>query len=156
MLNRTKITYLIAIGVSQLAGVIGSIFTLNAIPNWYAYLEKPFFNPPNWIFGPVWTTLYTLMGIAAGMIFLSKSRKRKDALYLFGAQLFLNAIWSIIFFGVQDLLWSILVIIMLDITVFLTIKDFYKINKKAAYLLLPYLAWILFATLLNISILLLN
>lgn len=136
----------------QAAGTIGSIFTFSAIPNWYAYLNKPFFNPPNWIFGPVWTTLYALMGIAVYLVW----KKRKGIPFWFWVQLVLNALWSILFFGLQNPILAFVGVVFLWLSIFLTITSFYRIHKTAAYLLVPYLLWVTFASLLNASIALLN
>ncbi len=147
-----------AILICQLAGVIGSLFTYRAIPIWYASLVKPAFNPPNWIFGPVWLTLYTLMGISA-FIVLSHGWERKEvktALYIFGGQLVLNSLWSIIFFGLRSPLYAFVEILLLLVLIVLTIYYFYKISKLSGLLLLPYLLWVSFAALLNLSIAILN
>ena len=142
----------------EMVGILGSYFTFSSIPTWYAYLNKPFFNPPNWIFGPVWTLLYAMMGFAAFVIWEKAKNKtvRKKAMRLFGFQLFLNGIWTPIFFGLKNLLFALLVIIALWVLILLTIEEFHKIEKKAAYLLVPYLLWVTFATLLNLAILILN
>jgi len=154
----------IAIAVSELAGVIGSVFTISAIPTWYAGLVKPALNPPGWIFGPAWITLYALMGIAAFLIWSSYAkasegqakRQIKIALGVFGIQLFLNAIWSIIFFGLRNPFWAFIEIIALWLTILATTFAFYKISRPAAYLLLPYIIWVSFAAYLNYSIWMLN
>lgn len=148
----------IAIGVSLSAGAIGSIFTVSAIPTWYADLVKPALNPPSWVFGPVWTTLYVLMGIAAFLVW-RMDWKRKDvkmALGVFGIQLFLNAIWSIIFFGLQSPGWALVNIALLWLAIAWTMIVFYKISRPATYLLVPYLLWVSFASYLNYSIWVLN
>ena len=144
--------------LSQLAGAIGSIFTVEAIPTWYQTLEKPFFNPPNFVFAPVWITLYTLMGIAAYLVWeRGMAKKKRDvALRLFGAQLLLNAIWSPVFFGAKELLLAFAVIILLLITILLTTKRFWEINKTAGKLMVPYILWVSFASMLNLSLYLLN
>ncbi len=149
---------IIAIGVSELAGIIGSVFTISAIPNWYAGLVKPALNPPAWVFGPAWTTLYALMGIAAFLIWrMGWERKEvKMALGVFGTQLFLNAIWSIIFFGLQNPGWALVDIVLLWLAIVWTMVVFYKISRPAAYLLVPYLLWVSFASYLNYSIWMLN
>lgn len=144
---------LLAIIISQSAGLIGTLFTFSAIPTWYAYLNKPSFAPPNWVFGPVWTTLYTLIGIS---LFLIWQNKKKPSTKLFFFHLFLNAIWSPIFFGLKNLGLAFIVILVMDITLVLIIKYFYKFSKLASYLLVPYLLWISFASLLNFSIWQLN
>lgn len=161
----------IAIVVSQLAGLIGSVFTISSIPNWYAVLQKPSFSPPNWIFGPAWITLYLLMGVAAFLIWreyskltlseveglvLQRKKQIKIALGIFGGQLVLNALWSIIFFGLHNPFWAFVEIIALWLAILITIFAFYKISRPAAYLLLPYILWVSFASVLNFSILILN
>lgn len=147
-----------AIVVSELAGVIGSFFTVSAVPAWYAGLVKPALNPPSWVFGPAWTTLYALMGISAFLIW-KNGWGRKDvrtALGVFGVQLFLNAIWSIIFFGIQSPGWALVDIAALWLAIVWTMLVFYKISKPAASILVPYLLWVSFASYLNYSILALN
>ncbi len=138
--------------LAQSAGLIGTIFTFNAIPTWYGLLNKPSFSPPNWVFGPIWTILYTLIGVSMYLVWTNK----KGDLKLFLFHLFLNAIWSPIFFGTKNLGLAFIVILLMDLTLIIIIKNFYKINRSAAYLLVPYLLWIIFATLLNFSIWKLN
>ncbi|MEX2145074.1 MAG: TspO/MBR family protein, partial [Candidatus Spechtbacterales bacterium] len=148
----------ITIGVSLSTGAIGSFFTAPAISDWYAGLVKPVLNPPSWIFGPVWTTLYILMGIAAFLIW-KRGLKRKDvkiALGIFGGQLVLNTLWSIIFFGLQNPGLALVNIAVLWLAIVWTAVVFYKISRLAAYLLVPYLLWVSFASYLNYSIWLLN
>jgi tryptophan-rich sensory protein len=149
---------LLSIAISQSAGLIGTLFTFSAIPTWYAYLNKPSFAPPNWVFGPVWTTLYALMGISIVLILEKKiSRRKKNmALILFGLQLFLNFLWSVVFFGGHQLLLSIFIIVFLWLSILSLIIMFKKISNFASLLLVPYLAWVSFASLLNISIFVLN
>ncbi len=139
-------------------GFIGSIFTTPNIPTWYTSLIKPVFNPPNWIFGPVWTILYILMGVAAFLIWQKgiKKKKVKVAIYIFAAQLFLNMLWSILFFGLQNPLLAFIEIIILWALILLTIIKFSEISKKAAYLLIPCILWVSFAVILNLFIYLLN
>lgn len=149
---------LIAIGISELAGIIGSVFTVSAIPVWYGTLQKPALNPPAWIFGPVWTTLYLLMGIAAFLIW-KKGLDRKDvkiALAIFISQLLLNALWSIMFFGLRNPGVALVEIVVLWAAIVYTILSFLKISRTAAYLLAPYIIWVSFAAYLNYSIWILN
>jgi len=177
----------IAIGVSELAGIVGSFFTISAIPNWYAGLVKPALNPLAWVFGPAWTTLYALMGIAAFLVWSSyaeasadKKKGIKVALILFGIQLVLNTLWSIIFFGLHSPGWALVDIVLLWLAILATIVAFYKISppshkategqgppsssiwttdghgKLAAWLLAPYILWVSFAMYLNYSIWALN
>lgn len=155
---RKFLSVIFAILVCQLAGLIGSIFTFSAIPTWYVFLNKPSFSPPNWIFGPVWTLLYTLMGIAAYIIWKrgAKNKTVRGALALFGFHLILNSLWSIIFFGAHALFPAFVEILILWSTIIILILKFYRIEKTAAYLLLPYLAWVSFASVLNFSVWFLN
>ncbi len=135
---------------------MGSIFTFSAIPNWYVTLNKPFFSPPNWVFGPVWTILYILMGISLYLVWISKSKIKQNAINLFFVQLGLNVLWSILFFGLRNPALALIDIVALWVAIFLTIKSFSKINKLAGNLQIPYLAWVTFASILNLSIVLLN
>ena len=143
---------------TNLVGIIGSIGTIGSISSWYITLNKPFFNPPNWIFGPVWTILYTLMGISLFLIWKQNLNlpKVKTAMNYFIAQLVLNFIWTPIFFGWQNLELALVVILGLWWLILKTIKKFEPVSKWAAWLLWPYLLWVSFATLLNLSLLLLN
>lgn len=141
----------------QLAGFVGSLFTFSQIPTWYATLDKPPISPPNWVFGPVWTTLYILMGIAFFMVARRKADKKvKDAKAVFYKQLALNSLWSIAFFGFNSTLYGLIVIVPLWIAIFISINKFSKISKKASYLLWPYLAWVSFASILNFWLYILN
>lgn len=149
-----------AILLCEAAGIIGSLFTAPSIPGWYATLNKPSFNPPNWVFGPVWTTLYALMGISLYLVWKKGQENKKIdiklPLAIFGFQLFLNFLWSILFFGMQSPLLGLLCIIPLWLSIAATIFYFYKISKTAAYLLIPYILWVSFASILNASIWMLN
>ena len=131
---------------------------MEAIPNWYATLAKPEFSPPNWVFAPVWISLYTLMGISLYLVW-DKRKKKKDttpALLVFFAQLVLNTIWSIVFFGLQSPFYAFILIIFLWVLIAGSIYFFYRISKTAAYLLIPYLLWVSFAAILNYYIWVLN
>lgn len=142
----------------ELVGILGTPFTASAIPNWYATLNKPVFAPPNWLFGPAWTLLYFLMGVAFYLIWKQGWAKKKTqtARNYFFIQLALNFIWSPIFFGLRAPLPGLVIIIAMLIMIALTIKKFYPLSKPAAYLLIPYLLWVSFATLLNAGIVILN
>lgn len=148
----------LAIGLCLFIGFLASVATQTGMAEWYPSLEKPVFNPPNWIFGPVWIILYVLMGIAAGIVW-SKGFYHKwvqTALYHFGFQLLLNAGWSILFFGLKEPFWALLDIIALFVVLLFTIKWFRIVSPVAAYLLVPYVVWVLFAAVLNFEIWLLN
>ncbi len=148
---------IISILLSQAAGGIGSIATASAIPNWYTTLNKPFFNPPNWLFGPVWLTLYTMMGIALYLIWRKKpTQKTNFAKNLFLSHLVVNTLWSLVFFGLKNLGLALVVITALWLMIAWLIKLFCPIDKRASWLLLPYLLWVTFASLLNYAIWRLN
>jgi len=140
----------------QLAGVIGAIFTTPAIGSWYNLLNKPSFAPPGWLIGIIWIILYTLMGISLYIIWNKYKPKYKLALSLFGLQLFLNTLWSILFFGLRSPVLGFIWILDLWLAILATKVAFYKISKNAAYLLLPYLIWVTIAAILNYYILILN
>lgn len=154
----TIVLLIISLLVAFLPGTIGSLFTYPAINSWYRYLQKPLFSPPSWIFGPAWTTLYLLMGIASYLIVKTglTNKKVKSAIIIYGLQLILNGLWSVLFFGLHSPLLAFLEIVILWILIMMTIIRFFKISKTAAYLLIPYLLWVSFASILNLSILLLN
>lgn len=153
-LQRILISVLICVGVGSLSGIA----TQSSVDTWYVQMNKPIFNPPNEVFGPVWTLLYTLMGIAAGLVWNRGFHHLwvKTALYHFGFQLLLNALWSIVFFGLRNPGAALLVIIALAIMIGLTIRWFRVVYTPSAWLLLPYLLWVLFATVLNYEIWRLN
>ncbi|MBI2036014.1 tryptophan-rich sensory protein [Candidatus Microgenomates bacterium] len=142
---------ILSVGVCLGAGVLGSIFTFSAIPTWYQTLNKPFFSPPNWIFGPVWTILYILMGISLYLVW-----QKRGVPAVFWIQLILNALWSILFFGLKNPSLALVDIVALWVAIFLTIKAFSKISKPAGNLLIPYILWVTFASILNLAIVLLN
>lgn len=149
---------ILSIAICEGAGIVGSLFTFSAIPTWYATLMKPSFSPPAWVFGPVWTTLYFLMGISLYRIWMKGVKKPivREALFWFFVQLGLNAIWSIIFFGQKNIASAFFDIALLWIAIVITIKKFYRIDRQAAYLLVPYLLWVSIASYLNYSLLVLN
>lgn len=140
------------------AGFIGSIFTTPSIPSWYATLDKPSFNPPNWLFAPVWTTLFILMGIAVFLIWRKGLKKKevKNALLIFLFQLIFNTLWSFLFFKFHSPFWALVDIAVLWVLILLSLVKFWKINKAAGMLLIPYLLWVSFASILNYFIYKLN
>ncbi len=149
---------IIAVIVCEGAGIIGSVFTISAIPTWYATLVKPSLNPPSWVFGPVWTMLYLLMGVAVFLVWRKGFEQKaiKIALGIFFFQLMLNALWSIVFFGFHNLGGALVEILLMWFAIVGTIVVFSKISRPAAYLLLPYIAWVSFATYLNYALWILN
>jgi translocator protein len=149
---------IMSIIICQIAGLIGSVFTVTSIQSWYSTLNQPSFNPPNWIFGPVWTMLYLLMGISLYIVWNRgiKTKFQKQAVMVFGIQLVLNTLWSILFFGVKSPFWAFIEIMILWGAILITIFYFFKISKTAAYLLVPYALWVSFAAILNLAYVLLN
>jgi tryptophan-rich sensory protein len=166
--------FIISVFICESAGIIGSFFTAPAISGWYDNLEKPFISPPNWVFGPVWTALFFLMGVSLYLVWtknwkakvsakekkqkiwnsLSKklwtgSWKEENAIAIFVLQLVLNVWWSVIFFGLQSPIVAFFEIIALWFAILYTIVNFYRISREAALLLLPYLIWVSFAAVLN-------
>ena len=148
----------VSILACEAVGIIGSIFTLGAIPTWYASIQKPWFTPPNWVFGPVWTTLFLLMGVSLYLLWTSTTTrtKRQAALVVFGAQLALNLLWTYIFFGLQLYLAGFVEILVLWGTIALTIAAAFRVSRTAGYVLIPYIAWVTIATLLNYYVWILN
>lgn len=136
--------------VCQMAGVIGSLASFDAIDTWYRGLVRPSFAPPNWVFGPVWTLLYTLMGIAVFLVWEGKrSRNRTLGLWVFAIQLVLNASWSWFFFGLERLDLAFIIILVLLFAILVTMALFLRVSRAAMLLMVPYFAWVSFATLLN-------
>ena len=150
--------FIISILIPLAVGGISGFFTTKAIPGWYAQLNKPWFNPPNWLFSPVWTSLYIMMGIALWLVWKSDAPQilKRRAIYLFAAQLVLNFFWSLIFFNLHQIGLALVEIIAMWGMILLSIVAFAKINKAAAWLLVPYISWVSFATILNYSIWQLN
>lgn len=152
------VKFAIPVLICEFAGFLGSFFTRPAIPAWYAGLQKPFFNPPNWLFAPVWTVLFFLMGISLYLIWekMAKDERAKPAISVFALQLILNILWSFSFFGLHSPLFGFIVIVLLWFAILFTILKFRPISKEAGYLLLPYILWVTFATFLNFAIMRLN
>ena len=152
----TLFPYLFFICISLLAGVLGSVFTLDQIPTWYASLVKPSWTPPDFLFGPVWNALYVMMGIAAGRVWVRGTFGRFFVMWFFLAHLVVNALWSVAFFGLHELLLSLWIIGLLWVLIVLLIILFARHSKLAAWLMVPYLLWVSYATTLNAGILFLN
>jgi tryptophan-rich sensory protein len=149
---------IISIVICEAVGIFGAVFTAPAIPTWYASLKKPSFSPPNWVFGPAWTFLYALMGISAYLIWQEGVEKPavRNALFIFLLQLILNFFWSFFFFKLQSPTHALIEIFLLWVLILATVISFYQINKAAGLILIPYLLWVSFATLLNFYIVRLN
>ena len=152
--------FALSVGICLLAGVMGSYFTIPNIATWYTTLQKPFFSPPSWVFAPVWTTLYILMGIALWLVWREwKSTENRDArlaFTLFFTQLGLNVLWSFLFFGLRSPLAGMIGIIVLWIAILATIVVFFRISRTAGLLLILYIAWVTAASALNFGVLVLN
>ncbi len=146
------------VGICELVGIIGAVFTTPSIPTWYATLVKPALQPPSWIFGPVWTILYFLMGVAAFLIWERRNTQKGVGvpLVLFGIQLTLNFVWSFLFFNAHALGLAVAEIAFLWLSIAACIVTFAKISKPAAALLIPYILWVSFASYLNYAIYRLN
>lgn len=148
----------ISLLICQCAGIVGALFTRQSIPGWYIYIKKPPFNPPDWIFGPVWTLLYILMGIALYLVWRKgyNTTGVRAALGIFLIQLGLNSLWSIVFFGGRSIIGGMVVIVLLWLAIFRTMQAFFAVSKPACYILIPYILWVSFALVLNLALLILN
>lgn len=155
---KAYIRLFLAIAVCLLSGVIGSVFTVPAIETWYVRLRKPDLAPPNWVFGPIWTMLYFLMGVSLFVVWnvgFDKSTVRRSII-VFSIQLALNILWSFFFFGLKSPLLGLVEIVALWFAIVLTIFSFFRVSRIAALILIPYLIWVSFASYLNYSIFILN
>jgi benzodiazapine receptor len=158
MMNKTY-KILVVVATCLVVGYFSGMVTRSAITTWYPTLVKPSFNPPNWIFAPVWTILYIMMGVAAGLVWSRIEKDKlvvKNALGFFAIQLGLNALWSFLFFGLKNPMLAGLEIIILWLMIYETYMKFIKIDKIAGYLFVPYLLWVSFASVLNANIWWLN
>lgn len=157
MKSNDLISLLAAIGICEGVGIAGSLCTAESVSTWYTTLKKPSFNPPSSVFAPVWTILYALMGIASYLIYKKRNeRGAPKALFIFSVQLALNLLWSVLFFCMRKPFFALIEIVVLWIAILVTILSFWNISKKAAILLIPYLAWVTFASVLNFEIWRLN
>lgn len=139
-----------------LLGYLSGMFTAQAVNGWYASIQKPSWNPPNWIFGPVWKVLYLMMGAAFALVWNEAGKNKKKALIYFLVQFVLNLLWSFLFFGLARMDWALLEILLLLVSISSTISAFSKVNRTAAILMIPYLLWVGFATFLNSSLYFIN
>lgn len=159
MMAKKKINWkslgLWVVGV-EFVGITGGIITAGAIEGWYVTLEKPWFSPPNWIFGPVWTVLYAMVGISGYLIWVQKAKSVGLARKLFGFQLVLNGVWSPIFFGLQNPLLAMVVIGGLWCVLVLLIRQLWQTKRYIVWWLVPYFGWVSFASILNLAIVYLN
>ena len=152
----TRIASLVvAVGLCLAVGALGGWVTATSVKTWYPLLSKPGFTPPDWLFGPVWTALYVLMGIAAWRVWRADAKAR-NALAVFVVQLALNLAWSVVFFGLRKIGAAVAVIVLLEAAILTTMAAFWRVDRSAAALLLPYALWVAFATVLNIAVWRLN
>ncbi|MBU1132273.1 tryptophan-rich sensory protein [Patescibacteria group bacterium] len=158
MKKRNLLKLIISLVICQSIGGIGSMFTSASVKEWYPALAKPFFTPPNWLFAPVWIALFFLMGCALYLVWTNgeKSKNKKTALWIFGIQLGLNALWSVLFFGLRSPISGFVEIIILWLAILATIIYFFKISKTAGFLMIPYILWVSLAMILNFYIFVLN
>ena len=149
---KIAISVVLCVGLGMLSG----LSNVGEISGWFSQVQKPSWNPPNWLFSPVWITLYVLMGIAAGLVWHSTHFNKRKALTYFVIQFILNLAWSFIFFKMHEIGWAFAEIFVLLIMIVMTMAAFYKVRPLAAHLLIPYFLWVLFATCLNGTIWSLN
>jgi tryptophan-rich sensory protein len=152
----SRIPFAICIAASLAAGFIGLFATMSQITTWYATLVHPWWTPPNWVFGPVWTVLYVLMGVSAALVWQTGKKGRWLALSLFFFHLLVNAAWSLVFFGLEDPVSALLIIKSLWLLIVVLMVVFWRFSRTAVYVLIPYLLWVTYATSLNLGIILLN
>ncbi len=145
-------------GVCLLVGFLSGFATSSGIDSWYTTLNKPSFNPPNWIFAPVWTVLYIMMGISIALVWQAATEGREigASIRIFCVHLVLNGMWSIVFFGIKVPIYALVIIVVLWLMISYMVIRFHKIDQKASYVLIPYLMWVSFATALNYYIVVLN
>lgn len=146
----------ISIAIPQIVAGAGAYFTVSGIGSWYQTIQRPTWNPPSWLFGPVWTTLYVLMGIALYLVWKSAASNKRSAISLWSVQLVVNFLWSFLFFNQHQIGGALIDLVILWLLLLLTIFAFAKINKAAAWLLVPYISWVTFAGILNYTIWMLN
>ena len=149
------VRFVVSVLLCEAAGVIGSVFTVSAIPGWYSALQKPWFTPPNWLFAPVWLTLYFLMGATLYLLW-GKRPQSGAALAAFAVQLVLNVAWSAVFFGAHELFYGFVVIAALWLAILATVAFSYRVSRSAAALLIPYIVWVTIASALNYYVWVLN
>lgn len=158
MTSKNLVRLIVSLLIPQLVGLAGAFFTSLSLSPWYESLNKPFFAPPNCVFGPVWTVLYLLMGIALYLVWSKglENENVKEAVSYWVIQLAFNLLWTIGFFGFQSPLLGLIVIVLLWGAVYWTIRKFYPISELAAWLMVPYLIWVSYALLLNLFIVFMN
>ncbi len=156
--SRKYSSLIVALSICQIAGIIGAVFTTPAIPEWYVTLRKPSIAPPNWIFGPVWTTLYLLMGFSLYLVLKAGlgSTNTRRSVAMFSIQLAMNVLWSYLFFGLRSPMLGLIEIMAMWTAILTTMVFFWKVSRTATLLLVPYLLWVSFASYLNYLFMILN
>lgn len=147
---------LVIVVIVFLVATAASMVTAESVATWYREINRPSWTPPNWVFGPVWTALYVMMSVSAWLVWRQREKPKKTALVVFGAQLILNGLWSLLFFGMKNPVLGFVDIVGLWIAILITIIMFFRISKLAGWLLIPYLIWVSYASSLNLGIILLN
>jgi tryptophan-rich sensory protein len=155
MIKNKFLTFILFFFITYSASLIGGLATINFKEPWYSQLIKPSFNPPDWIFAPVWTTLYLMMTVAIWFFWHSKNRNM-NTVYIYFIHLIFNTTWSIIFFVVHNILLALIILVMLIILIIILIVRFKRVNLLSSFLMIPYLLWCCFALILNTSLLILN
>ncbi len=149
------VRFAVSVAVCEAAGIVGSAFTFSAIPGWYVALQKPWFTPPNWLFAPVWLTLYFLMGATLYLLWGRRPQSRA-AVVAFAVQLVLNIAWSAVFFGAHELFYGFVAIVALWLAILFTAALSYQVSRRAGALLVPYILWVTIASALNYYVWVLN
>ena len=155
MIKNKFLTFILFFVITFSASLIGGLATLNYKEPWYSLLNKPVFNPPDWIFAPVWTTLYLMMTISIWLYWHSKN-KNINTIYIYFVQIFINTTWSIVFFGLHQILFALIILLILIFLIVILFIRFKRVNLVSYYLMIPYLLWTLYALFLNFSLLILN
>tara|TARA_B100001093_G_scaffold38904_1_gene33240 strand:- start:88 stop:555 length:468 start_codon:yes stop_codon:yes gene_type:complete len=155
MLKNKIVTFILFLSITFSASLIGGLATINFKEPWYSLLNKPVFNPPDWIFAPVWTTLYLMMTVAI-WIFWHTKNKNINTVYIYFIHLIFNTTWSVVFFVIHNMVLALIVLIVLIALIINLILRFKRVNMFSVYLMIPYLLWCCFALILNTSLVILN
>ena len=155
MIKNKLLTFILFLLITFSASLVGGLATINFMNPWYSLLNKPIFNPPDWVFGPVWTILYLMMTISIWLYWHSKN-KEMNTVYIYFIHLVFNTTWSIVFFGLHQILLALIVLLILIILIIILILKFKRVNKVSSYLMIPYLLWSCYALFLNLNLYLLN
>ena len=155
MLKNKFLSFILFGLITYSASVIGGLVTVSFKEPWYSLINKPTFNPPSWVFAPVWTTLYLMMTIAIWLFWHSRNRDM-NTIYIYFIHIVFNATWSIVFFGLHQILLALFVLIVLILMIIILILRFKRVNIVSYYLMIPYLLWCCYALVLNFKIFLLN